>query len=92
MARRARPGADTAFATVHRAVLNSTTLPRDTALVQPLLAAAMIAGDTAWLTTWAALQPTALARVAAYRELGLQSLLAGSSWLRLGHSENCLDE
>jgi hypothetical protein len=92
MARRARPGADTALVTINRAVLKSTTLPRDTALVQPLIGAAVIAGETAWLTRWAALQPTALARVAAYRELGLQSLLGGSSSLWLGGPENCLDE
>ncbi len=92
LAARARSGADTALATFRREVLKGATLPRDTADVRSLLRAGVLAADTAWLTTWAALQPTARARVAAYLELGLQALLSGNIELWYGHRGNCLEE
>jgi hypothetical protein len=73
-------------------VLKGATLPRDTADVRSLLRAGVLAADTAWLTTWAALQPTARARVTAYLELGVQSLLGAKTELWYGRRGNCLDE
>jgi hypothetical protein len=92
LARRAPPGPDTTLVAARRALLRAAALPRDTALIRPLLGAAVVPADTAWLTTWAARQPTALARVVAFQELGLQGLLGGSSWPWFGAPETCLDE
>jgi len=91
-ARRAPTVPDTPRVAARRRMLVTATLPRDTVLVQPLLGSGMIAVDTAWLTAWAARQPTALARAAAYRALGLEALIGGSGWPWFGRSETCLDE
>jgi hypothetical protein len=83
---------DTTVVATRRALLEDAVLPRDTTLVRPLLAAAVATSDTAWLTAWAAQQATSLARVAVYRELGLQALVGGGAWLWFGRPETCLDE
>jgi hypothetical protein len=92
LATRPKLAAGTTVVASRRALLETAVLPRDTTLVRPLLASGVATSDTAWLTAWAAQQTTSPARVAAYRELGLQSLVGGGAWLWLGRPETCLDE